>query len=74
LELLDKYAFSREYGGRDGVPKIAIVITDGTSRQPSRTRQLAFKAHNQGIIMFSIGIYCYTYAHTHLSEILTCLC
>lgn len=56
LELLDKYAFSREYGGRDGVPRIAIVITDGTSRQPSRTRYLAVKAHNQGIIMFSIGV------------------
>ncbi|CAC5383549.1 COL6A [Mytilus coruscus] len=57
LELLNKFGFTANFGGRGNrVPKIAIVITDGTSRQPTLTRTLAIKAKNQGIMMFSIGV------------------
>lgn len=56
LEILNKFAFTPNFGGRGNrVPKIAIVITDGSSRQPTLTRTLAIKAKQQGIMMFSIG-------------------
>ncbi|XP_071179460.1 collagen alpha-6(VI) chain-like isoform X1 [Mytilus edulis] len=57
LEILNKFAFTPNFGGRGNrVPKIAIVITDGSSRQPTLTRTLAIKAKQQGIMMFSIGV------------------
>ncbi|XP_052081658.1 collagen alpha-4(VI) chain-like isoform X13 [Mytilus californianus] len=57
LQLLDKYGFTRASGGRGNtVPKIAIVVTDGASTKPLRTKMQAIKAKNQGIIMFAIGV------------------
>ena len=47
LEHLIKFGFSQYYGGRGGfVPKIAIIISDGGSREPLKTMQLVKKARN----------------------------
>lgn len=56
LEILIKQGFSYINGGRGtSVPRFAVIITDGSSRQPEMTKQLARKAKDQGIILFSIG-------------------
>ncbi|KAL3865706.1 hypothetical protein ACJMK2_043068 [Sinanodonta woodiana] len=43
-------------GGRLGVAKIMIVITDGYSSNTHSTAMEASMAHSQGITMFSIGV------------------
>ncbi|OWF49646.1 Collagen alpha-5(VI) chain [Mizuhopecten yessoensis] len=49
--------FTPEQGARgDDVPKIGIVLTDGTSRQPKKTNQMSKAAHDLGIRVFAIGI------------------
>ena len=48
--------FSRTSGYRLGVPKIAIVLTDGRSRNFRKTIQEAKAAQNDNITMFAIGI------------------
>lgn len=51
--------FSVSNGARpssQGVPRIAIVITDGHSNSYSATLTAATAVHNAGIIVFAIGI------------------
>ena len=51
--------FSTYYGARpisSGIPRIAIVITDGYSNSYSATVSAANSMHNAGIIGFAIGI------------------
>lgn len=48
--------FARSNGHRIGVPKIAIVITDGRSNNAIMTSQEAMAAQQDNIIMFAIGI------------------
>ena len=51
--------FSTSRGARpssQGVPRVAIVITDGYSNSYSATVTAANNVHNAGIIVFAIGI------------------
>ena len=52
-------AFTEANGARpssQGIPRIAIVITDGHSNSYSATVTAAQQLHNAGIIVFAIGI------------------
>ncbi|XP_052673852.1 uncharacterized protein LOC128155962 isoform X3 [Crassostrea angulata] len=42
--------------GRPGVPKIAIVITDGSSDNPRNTKLQANAAKNEGIKVLAVGV------------------
>lgn len=42
--------------GRPGVPKIAIVITDGSSDNPRNTKLQANAAKNEGIKILAVGV------------------
>ena len=48
--------FTAANGGRPGVPKIGIVITDGRSKSESLTLQEAKAAKDAGITMLALGI------------------
>ena len=41
---------------RSGVPRIAIIITDGESEDTDLTREAAMAARDDGIIMFAVGV------------------
>ncbi|XP_069134272.1 collagen alpha-3(VI) chain-like [Argopecten irradians] len=56
LDLMTRQSFTTEAGARAGLPKLAIVITDGSPQRQSRTVQMANKAKAQGITIFAIGI------------------
>lgn len=43
-------------GHRPGVPKIAVVVTDGNSNNRQLTADEADKARKDGITMFAIGV------------------
>ena len=47
--------FSKASGARDGVPKIAVVITDGNSTNPYMTNIKAQEAKSKEIHIFAIG-------------------
>lgn len=55
LKYLRKVALSDD-NVRPGVPKIGIVLTDGLSNNPERTKEEAYLAREEGIIMFVVGI------------------
>ena len=40
----------------EGVPRVAIVFTDGQSSSPTATAQAAQRVHNAGIFVYSFGI------------------
>ena len=42
--------------GREGVPKMGVVITDGISLEPPATHEAAMQAIASGVKMFSVGI------------------
>ena len=54
LKLLDT-AFSNARTSQ-GVPRVAIVFTDGQSNSPSLTKQAAQAVHSTGIVVYSFGI------------------
>ena len=54
LNLLDT-AFSNARTS-EGIPRVAIVFTDGQSNSPSLTIQAAQAVHSTGIIVYSFGI------------------
>ena len=54
LNLLDN-AFSNARTS-EGVPRVAIVFTDGQSNSPSLTIQAAQAVHSSGIVVYSFGI------------------
>ena len=54
LSLLDT-AFSNARTSQ-GVPRVAIVFTDGYSNSPSSTAQAAKLVHTAGIVVYSFGI------------------
>ena len=56
LTHMRKRLFTEEYGARDGVVKVGIVMTDGRSRFIMRTMWEASKARRAGIQLFAIGI------------------
>ena len=59
LDGMRTVGFSTSRGARpssQGVPRVAIVITDGYSNSYSATVTAANNVHNAGIIVFAIGI------------------
>ena len=54
LNLLDT-AFSNARTS-EGVPRVAVVFTDGQSNSPSLTIQAAQAVHSTGIVVYSFGI------------------
>ena len=42
--------------GRDGVPHLVIVMTDGLSDVPELTRAAAYKLHQSGVFAMTVGI------------------
>ena len=59
LIAIHSYAFTVTYGARplsEGIPRVTIVITDGRSNSYSETSDAAQQLHNDGIIVFAIGI------------------
>ena len=60
LNAIRDYAFTEANGARpssQGIPRITIVITDGRSDSSSETVSAAQQLHNDGIIVFAIGIH-----------------
>ena len=59
LNAVRSYAFTEGNGARpasEGIPKVVIVITDGKSNSYSATVAAATALHNEGYIVFAIGI------------------
>uniref|UniRef100_A0A0B7BD61 VWFA domain-containing protein n=1 Tax=Arion vulgaris TaxID=1028688 RepID=A0A0B7BD61_9EUPU len=55
-KILDENMFGRENGGRDEVPKIVIVITDGNSTEPEKTAKAAKSLQNLAeVIIIGVG-------------------
>ncbi|XP_062574789.1 cartilage matrix protein-like [Saccostrea cucullata] len=56
LEHLRLKSFSKAFGHRPGVPKLAIVVTDGVSSYKNRTTEQARLAQNSGITIMTVGV------------------
>ncbi|CAG5116172.1 unnamed protein product, partial [Candidula unifasciata] len=56
LRFLRTRAFHSRHGARPGVPRIAVVITDGQSDHTLRTLIEATKVKRNNIIIFTIGV------------------
>ena len=60
LNYVRSYGFTESNGARpasEGIPKVIIVITDGKSNSYSATVAAATALHNEGYIVFAIGIH-----------------
>ena len=42
--------------GREGVPTVGIVVTDGISKDPGETKKQANLAKDMGVNMFAVGV------------------
>lgn len=51
-----RIAFKSLLGHRRGVPKLAIVVTDGVSAYKNRTKEQARLAHSAGITLMAVGV------------------
>ncbi|KAK3098262.1 hypothetical protein FSP39_017695 [Pinctada imbricata] len=56
LDLLSTTMFSGENGGRNHVPHVAVVVTDGESHDTSATAQAAKRARDNGTKLLAIGV------------------
>nr|KAG5701827.1 hypothetical protein BaRGS_019038 [Batillaria attramentaria] len=56
LDLLVSDAFTAPNGDREGIPNIAVVITDGASNEASLTATAAQQAQDAGITLLAVGI------------------
>lgn len=56
LNFVRNNSFTKAHGGRDGVPKVLIVLTDGQSSSPPDTAIEAGNIHHTDIKVISIGI------------------
>lgn len=56
LESLRTQMFAQGMGARPGVPRIAIVVTDGMSSSTANTIHQADLARQDNIALFSIGV------------------
>ena len=59
IDLLRTDGFTSTNGGRpqsQAIPRVAVVITDGRSANPTATATAAEIAHNEDIIIFAVGV------------------
>lgn len=56
LQHIREKSFSQKFGHRGGVPKLAIVVTDGVSGSKNRTKEQARLAHSAGITLMAVGV------------------
>ncbi|XP_025090798.1 cartilage matrix protein-like isoform X1 [Pomacea canaliculata] len=56
LQYMRTFLFTQKGGGREGVAKVGIVITDGKSRNMLRTLIEASRAKKENIHLFAIGV------------------
>ncbi|OPL32795.1 hypothetical protein AM593_01436, partial [Mytilus galloprovincialis] len=56
LNHVRRHSLSYRYGHRSGVPRIAIVLTDGKSQHKSKTLTAARNLKYAGVKIFSVGI------------------
>ena len=59
IDLLRISGFTSTNGGRpqsQAIPRVAVVITDGRSSNRNATATAAQNAHDEGIIVFSVGV------------------
>ena len=56
LRFINTHGFTREHGGRQGVPHVVIVITDGQSSSPPETWKAADVIQKAGVTLYAIGI------------------
>nr|XP_022314078.1 cartilage matrix protein-like [Crassostrea virginica] len=56
LHYIRTSSFSYMHGHRRGVPKLAVVITDGNSNNYAMTKRQAQLAHSSGIQIMAIGV------------------
>jgi collagen type VI alpha len=56
LNFIRNNAFTKAHGDRDGVNNILIVITDGASTLPDKTKLEADAIHQSNINIFAIGV------------------
>ena len=59
LDVVRLQGFVESNGARPrelGVPRIAIVVTDGFSFEPDNTTEAAAQLHDTGVIVYAIGI------------------
>ena len=60
LAMVRTQGLNPDYGSRPEVPQIAVIITDGESTDPSKTRTELKKLHAQNYILYAIGILFFT--------------
>ncbi|XP_070204098.1 cartilage matrix protein-like isoform X2 [Littorina saxatilis] len=56
LELVAKHVLTPEGGAREGVARVVIVVTDGQSSDPGKTKAWADTLKKGGAYVFSIGV------------------
>ena len=56
LRLLREHSFQVSNGARPGILKVAIIITDGKSRDTDNTLRQAAIDRSQGHILFAVGV------------------
>ncbi|XP_041376636.1 transmembrane protease serine 13-like [Gigantopelta aegis] len=56
LEFVRTNSFSKYSGARDGVPKVAVVVTDGSSWDGAATRVQAQRAKHAGITILAVRV------------------
>ena len=59
LEAIRSEAFTQAHGARpvgEGVPRVVIVITDGTSDDSVQTEAAATELHDDGYVVLAVGI------------------
>ncbi|XP_035826806.1 uncharacterized protein LOC101848762 [Aplysia californica] len=56
LKFIRNNAFTKAHGDRDRVANILIVITDGQSTEPAKTKIEADEIHKENINIFAIGV------------------
>ena len=56
LAMVRRQGLNPRYGSRPDVPQIAVIITDGVSTDPRKTRKELKKLHAQNYILYAIGI------------------
>ena len=56
LDHMTKNSFSKVSGARDGVPRVGVIITDGSSWDNAATQIHAQRAKNAGITLMAVRV------------------